>query len=123
MDAGQIADGFGVNAQCRDQPKNHQDGGQAAGYSLGEFGQEGDDGHGHQNEGAKDSEVCARQPVPFIGLELGDLAAANDDGESIDKTKDDRLRHQRISFPSFMNPAAPWMRPARMTVAKMYSGP
>ena len=92
--AGEVADGLGVQAEDGDDAEDDEDGREAARNGLGQARKKGDDGHGDEDERTKDGEVGAREPVTVVGLELGDLAAADDDGEAVHKAEDDGLGHE-----------------------------
>ena len=109
LDAGEVADGLGVDAEDGDDAEDDEDGREAAGNGLGQARQEGDDGHGDEDQHPEDGQVGAGQPVALIGLELRDLAAPDDDGEAVDEAEDDRLRdeaHQLAEPESPRRPAA-----------------
>ena len=94
LDAGEVADGLGVDAERGDDAEDDKDGCKPAGNGLGQARQEGDDGHGDEDERPEDGQVGAGQPVAFIGLELRNLGAADDDGEAVDEAEDDRARDE-----------------------------
>ena len=53
LDAGEVADGLGVDAEGGDDAEDDEDGCEAARNGLGQARQEGDDGHGDEDEAPK----------------------------------------------------------------------
>ncbi len=83
-DAGEIAHGFGVNAEQCDGEAGDEDGNQRGRDEAGEFGQPVGDGHGDDDQAEHDPQRGAAHPVQDAGgvflLKMAELCEKNDDG-------------------------------------------